>query len=281
MDTYTSWTAALNGTFHLIMERLAQHLPNILGAILLLLAGWLLAKTLRLLAIRFTRFIDKIVLNYSSKKGIKRTRLPIVSGKVIGEVIYWVVLLVFITTATHVLNLKIFTDWLSRVIAYLPTLLAGGLIILAGVLVSSIARDLLIAALPHADKEQRVFAGRIVYAVILFTAIVIGVDQIGINVNFLIVLLSIIIGTFMTGLAIAVGLGSKTLVHNLISAHYLKRQYRIGDQVRVWDYSGRILDLTTTTIVLDTAEGIVTVPAKVYSDNPIIKLPAAIDDDQG
>ena len=276
---YTSWTAALNGTFNLIMERLAQHLPNILGAILLLLVGWLLAKTLRILAIRFTRFIDKIVLNYSSKKGIKRTRLPIISGKVIGEVIYWVVLLVFITTATHVLDLKIFTDWLSRVIAYLPTLLAGGLIILAGVLVSSIARDLVVATLPHAEREQRVLFGRIVYAVILFTAVVIGVDQIGININFLIVLLSIIIGTFMTGLAIAVGLGSKTVVHNMISAHHLKRQYRIGDQVKVWDYTGKILELTTTTIILDTADGIVTVPAKVYSDNPIIKLPDTIEDE--
>ena len=276
---YTSWTAALNGTFNLIMERLAQHLPNIVGAILLLLVGWLLAKTLRILAIRFTRFIDKIVLNYSSKKGIKRTRLPIISGKVIGEVIYWVVLLVFITTATHVLDLKIFTDWLSRVIAYLPTLLAGGLIILAGVLVSSIARDLVVATLPHAEREQRVLFGRIVYAVILFTAIVIGVDQIGININFLIILLSIIIGTFMTGLAIAVGLGSKTVVHNMISAHHLKRQYRIGDQVKIWDYTGKILELTTTTIILDTADGIVTVPAKVYSDNPIIKLPDIIEDE--
>ena len=168
MDIYTSWTAALNGTVQLIMERLAQHLPNILGALLLLLIGWLLAKTLRMLAVRFTHFIDKIVQNYSSKKGIKRTRLPVVSGKVIGEVIYWAILLVFITTATHVLDLKVFTDWLSRVIAYLPTLLAGGLIILAGVLVSSIARDLVVAALPHASKEQRALFSRIVYAVILF-----------------------------------------------------------------------------------------------------------------
>lgn len=280
MDMYTSWTAALNGTFNQIMERLAQHLPNILGAILLLAVGWLLAKTLRILAIRFTRFIDKIVQNYSSNKGIQRTRLPIISGKVIGEVIYWVVLLVFITTATHVLDLKIFTDWLSRVISYLPTLLAGGLIILAGVLVSSIARDLVIAALPHASREQRVLFGRIVYAVILFTAVVIGVDQIGINVNFLIILLSIIIGTFMTGLAIAVGLGSKSVVHNMISAHHLKQQYRVGDQVKVWDYSGKILELTATTIILDTADGIVTVPAKVYSDNPITKLPDTISDEQ-
>ena len=279
MDKYTNWTAALNGTFNLMMERLAQHLPNILGAILLLLVGWLLAKTLRILAIRFTRFIDKLVLNYSSKKGIKRTRLPIVSGKVIGGVIYWTVLLVFITTATNVLDLKIFTDWLSRVIGYLPTLLAGGLIILAGVLVSSIARDLVVAALPHANKEQRMLFGRIIYAVIMFTAVVIGVDQIGINVNFLIILLSIVIGTFMTGLAIAVGLGSRTVVHNMISARQFKQQYRVGDQVKVWDYTGKILELTATTIILDTADGIVTVPAKVYSDNPILKVQETVDDE--
>ena len=279
MENYTDWTKALNETVSSLVDRLAQHLPNILGALALLLVGWFMAKVLRLLAIRFTRFLDTAVQNYSRKKGIERSKLPSNSGKVLGETIYWIVFLIFITTATHVLNLNLFTDWLSRVVAYLPTLLAGGLIILAGVLVSSIARDLLVAALPEKDKEQRALLGNILYIAILATAIVIGVDQIGINVTFLVILLSITVGTFLTGLAIAVGLGSKTIVSNMISAHHLKQHYKVGDQIRIWDYSGRITAVTATNIVLDTEDGIVTLPARVYSENPILKIPETIDGD--
>ena len=153
------------------------------------------------------------------------------------------------------------------------------LIILAGVLVSSIARDLVIAAMPEKDREQRALLGRIIYTVILSTAIVIGVDQIGINVTFLVILLSIVVGTFLAGLAIAVGLGSKTIVSNMISAHHLKQHYKVGDQIKIWEYSGRITEVTNTNLVLDTEEGIVTLPARVYSENPIVKIPETIDAD--
>jgi len=279
MDNYARWTGSLNETFTALLDRLALHLPNILGALILIVVGWLTAKLLRMLTIRFTFILDRAFQNYSRKKGIERRKLPIHSGKVLGGTIYWIVFLIFITTATHVLDLKLFTDWLSRVISYLPTLLAGGLIILAGVLVSSIARELLIAAMPEKDRGQRQLFGRIIYIVILSTAIVIGVDQIGINVTFLVIILSIIIGTFLTGLAIAVGLGARTAVSNMISAHHLKQHYRIGDKIKVWDYTGRITELTSTNIKLDTENGIVTLPANVYIENPMIKLQEPVDGD--
>jgi len=279
MDKYASWTTSLNDTFTALVDRLTLHLPNILGALILILIGWLAAKLLRMLTIRFTYILDRAFQNYSRKKGIERRRLPIHSGKVLGGTIYWIVFLVFITTATHVLDLKLFTDWLSRVISYLPTLLAGGLIILAGVLVSSIARDLLIAAMPEKDKGQRHLFGRIIYVIILSTSIVIGVDQIGINVTFLVILLSIIVGTFLTGLAIAVGLGAKNTVSNMISAHHLRQHYKVGDQIKVWDYTGRITELTSTNIKLDTENGMVTLPANVFIENPMTKLQDPVDGD--
>jgi len=279
MDKYASWTASLNETFTALIDRLAQHLPNIVGALVLILVGWLTAKLLRALTVRFTYILESAFQNYSRKKGIERRKLPVHSGKVLGETIYWIVFLIFVTTATHVLDLKLFTDWLSRVISYLPTLLAGGLIILAGVLVSSIARDLVIAAMPEKDKEHRQLFGRIIYIVILSTAIVIGVDQIGINVTFLVILLSIIVGTFLAGLAIAVGMGAKTVVSNMISAYHLKQHYKVGDQIKIWDYTGRITEVTSTNIKLDTENGIVTLPANVYVENPIVKLQEPTDGD--
>jgi len=44
---YVRWIEALDRSFDLFTQRIAQHLPNILGSILLVLIGWLLARLLR------------------------------------------------------------------------------------------------------------------------------------------------------------------------------------------------------------------------------------------
>ena len=91
--------------------------------------------------------------------------------------------------------------------------------------------------------------------------------------------MSIIVGTFLTGLAIAVGLGAKNTVSNMISAHHLKQHYKVGDQIKVWDYTGRITELTSTNIKLDTENGMVTLPANVFIENPMTKLQEPMDGD--
>lgn len=272
MDSYTNWANELNSALGTLVTRLAQSLPNIIGAILLLVVGWFIASLLRMLAVRLTNLIDRLIQRYSRNKGIKRTKLPITSSQIIGGVVFWVVILFFITAATNVLDLEIFSNWLNRVLSYIPTLLAGCLIIMAGVMVSSIAHDIVIAALPQKTRDQRLVVARAVYVMILITAIVIGADQIGINITFLVILLSVISGTFLGGLALAVSLGSKNMVSNLISAHYFKQSHSVGELIRIGEYEGKILDLTLANIILDTDAGVVSLPAKISSELPTIIL---------
>jgi hypothetical protein len=272
MEVYSDWTTALSNSFSGLMERLAGSLPNLIGAILLLIIGWLVAKALRGLAIRFSHLIDKLLLRYTRKRGMKPEKAPTTSPQVLGGIVFWVVILFFITAATHVLDLQIFTTWLNRVIAYLPTLLAGGLIILAGILVSTITRDLVIAAVPHLPEQQRALLGRSAYFVILITAIVIGADQIGIDITFLVIILTVLSATLLGGIAISVSLGARQMVANIISAHYLKQTYRVGQNVRMADYQGKVLELNNTSVVLETEQGLVTLPASLVSEQPSILL---------
>lgn len=272
MDIYSNWADALNTAFTSMLDHMARSLPNIVGAIVLLIVGWIMANFLRMLAVRLTNLIDRLLQRYSRTKGIKRTRLPITSAQIIGGIVFWVVILFFITAATNVLDLEIFSNWLNRVLAYIPTLLAGCLIILAGVMVSGIAHDVVVATLPQKTHDQRLVVARVVYVMILITAIVIGADQIGIDITFLVIILSVISGTFLGGLALAVSLGSKAMVSNLISAHYFKQSHSIGERVRIGEYEGKILDLTVANIILDTDDGVVSLPANIASELPTIML---------
>ena len=112
----------------------------------------------------------------------------------------------------------------------------------------------------------------------MVTMIVIGVDQIGINIAVLLTVISIVIGTLLGGVAIAFGLGSKNLVSNLIGARYLNKDYRVGETIRIGDTEGTIIELSPVSVILETSEGRMTIPAKTFSERSSLLVQQETDD---
>ena len=275
MEIFTRWADALAGVFGQTLERLAFYLPNVLGAFLLLLVGWIVAHILQTTAVRLTQLGERALARFFSGRGAIAAHLPGASANIFGSVVFWAVVLFFLTAATQVLGLSTFTTWLSRVVDYLPTVFVGALIIIAGFLVSKLAREVAEAATTGAGEKQRALIGRVVQAGILVTAILVGAEQVGIKVTFLVILAAAVGISLVGAVALALSLGAREYVANLIGAHYLRRRYSIGQQVRVPGssgqlFEGRILELTETAIVLETDEGRASIPAKVFNEQPIV-----------
>jgi small-conductance mechanosensitive channel len=74
------------------------------------------------------------------------------------------------------------------------------------------------------------------------------------------------------GLALAVGLGARDYVANLIGAHYLRQAFAVGQTIRTNGLQGRILEITATSVVLETADGRVNLPGRIYNEGPIAVL---------
>jgi small-conductance mechanosensitive channel len=85
-------------------------------------------------------------------------------------------------------------------------------------------------------------------------------------------MVTVLASTVLGGLALALSLGARTYVSNLIGAHYLSQQFRAGQTVRVGNFEGHILEFTATSMVLETADGRVNLPAKIYHEEPIVLL---------
>ena len=74
------------------------------------------------------------------------------------------------------------------------------------------------------------------------------------------------------GLAFAISLGARSYVANLIGAHYLDQALRPGQRVRVAGHEGHIVDVTATTLILETSEGRVMLPGSVYHEQAIVVM---------
>lgn len=275
MDGISLWAKEVSAAAAGLTGRLIDYLPTLIGAVLILLAGWVIARLLRAVSTRVLRWLNVFLDRRLDSDRARKLQLSNTAVRLVGNVVFWVVILFFITAATRLLGLDAFSAWLDRLVVYIPTLLAGALIILVGFLVSALARDLTAAAIASAGVARAEIFGGVVQAAILATALIIGINQIGVDVTLLITLIAILVAAAAGSLALAFALGARSFVGNLIGAHYVQQIYQPGQQVRMGGVEGQILEVTPVSVVLATERGRVSIPAKVFTDEETTLLTEA------
>ncbi len=267
---------ALHNAYLVVMEGIKHYLPSVMGAVALLIAGWIVACVLRALTLRLGRLLDQLINHFFQRRGMDRPRIAPFSADLLGNLVYWLVILFFVIAATQVMGFTVFMGWLDRLVNYLPSLLAGSLIILAGVLLGKLSKDLILAT--SSIPRQRLLLARVAQVTILVTALVIGADQIGIKITFLVIMATVLVGTVLGGVALALSLGSRDYVANLIGAHFLRQHYQTGQRVRFGEVEGSVLEITLIHIVLETSQGRVSIPAKLFNQQSSVLVIEAEDD---
>lgn len=257
---------------------LVDHVPNLLGAVLLVLLGWLVASgvraLIRALGSRINRGLDRVL----RAERAARLRLSPAMLRLIGTASFWIILLLFVSFATDMAGMSGVTEWLRDVLRYLPTLLFGVLIIVSGHLIGLLVRDLLLEALASAQVEQRELVARLAQTATFLTAVIIGVHQIGVNVSFVTLVIAVALGSVLLAFSLAFGLGARGLVANLIGTHYLRRQLQPGVRVRVGEVEGEIIEITPTNVVLETDDGRAFIPARMFSEQVSLLVTAERDE---
>lgn len=249
-----------------VVSQAVAYLPKVVAAIAVLLVGWLLARLVRWSLVRLVAQVDELWERLISKRGMDYLHPRHPPARIIGELAFWLLMLAFITLATDILGLGLFSTWLSNLVGYLPLAVAGLLIVLVGFVLSSLARDLVTSAAASTGVPNADLLGRASQIIILFIAVIIGIDQIGINITFIAVVAGIVLAAMLGAVALAFGLGARTHVSNIIAANQLRYMYQIGDKVRIGEYEGRISDISAARMVIETTTGTVDVPAKLFDE---------------
>ncbi|MCF8719474.1 mechanosensitive ion channel family protein [Nitrospina gracilis] len=273
MELLSSWFQEIKTASLPALENLIGYLPSLFGAAALLAVGWLVAGLAQVGFVKTVVALDRVL----SRTPIKRSTAPHLQVThpaldLFGKIVFWAVILFFVKFATDILGLHAVAQWLNQVVTYLPTFLAGGIILIAGVLLSVLVRDLTITTADTAGIPQASLLGTLAQGATLITALVIGLDQIGIEVSFLSTLIAIGAAAFLGSLALAFGLGGRTFVSNLIGAHFVHKQYQVGQRVRWGKREGVILEFTPTSVVLATKEGRLILPASLFEEEPMEQL---------
>lgn len=265
MDDVKVWLTQLQDSAGEILNSLIGYLPNLLGAVVLLFAGWLIARLARSVSSALTGSVGVAVNRLLRRDGRAELRLPQRVPGLVGDVVFWIIILFFVTAAARTAQLDIISIWLERIVSYLPTLVSGLVIVFVGYLLSALVRDVVTGAAWSAGFQQSKLIGTAVQAATFLTACVIGLDQIGIDVSFLIIVIAIVLATSLGGLSLAFGLGARRHADNLINARSLRAYYQRGQVIRIGDLEGEILEFTPTAVVIAGKHGRTTIPARRFA----------------
>jgi len=268
------WGPAIDATFDQLSQQIMQIFPQLLGTVTLLLVGYLLAKTLALSTSKVVEGLDALFVRLTHHtETANRERIKHSWARIAGKVVFWVVLLFFFAVGARILGWNLFTGWLDRIVGYVPGLVTGLLIMIGGFILGNLARSGITTAAQRAALEQSAIMARAAQVIIVFSAIIIGIEQIGLNVDFLSNFIVVVVGILLAGAALAFSLGARTLVANVIGAQYTRRHARVGDHLRIGAIEGEIMEISQASIVVATDAGKAVVPAKMFHEEISVITP--------
>jgi hypothetical protein len=264
--TDPTYIASLGDALAATWQKVLAHLPSVVGAALLLLVGWLVAKLLRALAEKSLSRLAAFAAGRRIEQEMHAAGVDRLAGKAAGVIVFWLVFVLFVAAAGEFLGMAVITTGLNRLTEYLPTILGAVLVLVLGVVAGNVARAAVTRAAARGGLAYGETLGQLVRGVILLVVAVVAIDQVGIDSQLLIVATEILIASVIGGAALAFALGSRTTVGNILALHYLAQVYKVGQRVKLDDLEGEIVELKKTGVVIDSPAGRVFVPAREFSE---------------
>jgi len=227
------WGNTLVDSFQVLWLNIAAILPNILIALVIFVAGWIVGSFVgRLIESAFRSLkVDSALRSAGVEEVTNRAGLKLNSGRFVGGLVEWFIILAFLIASFDVLHLTAVTQSLSDIaLEKLPHIIAAVLILMVAVVIAEFVKKLVIASLRAAGIRSANFIGSAAkWAIWLFAASA-ALSQLGIASDLLLALFQGLMIAFGLGVGLAFGLGGQDAAADYIKK--LKTEIQTHEKVR-------------------------------------------------
>lgn len=213
-------------SFTSFWTELARFIPQLLAALVLLFIGWLLAKIARTGIMRLLRLLnfDRVTERSGLEAFLKQADLDVSVSTVLGNLVYWLIILVMIVTVANSLGLHMVADLFNKVVLYIPNVIVAILVLVFGTILARFINRIVFAWLNNVG-----FSGALTvstfseYAMMVFVFFV-ALEQLQIASELITAAFAIAFGAVGLAFAIAFGLGAKDWAARVVDQAVNKRK---------------------------------------------------------
>lgn len=190
----------LRESFYAIGTGAVQFLPKLLIAIIIFVLGWAIGSFLGQIVNQIIKSvkIDNLLKSAQVDNILKRAGFNLDTGRFVGALVEWFIIIVFLVASLDVLGLTQVTSFLNDVLAYLPQVIVAVFILLVAVVIASAMQRLVVGAAMAAGVTSANFLGSVTKWAIWIFAVMMALFQLNIG--------GPLIQTLFTGFVVALSL---------------------------------------------------------------------------
>lgn len=204
-------------------RNISQYLALMFGSFILLILGWLVAKLLRRLMLKFLKFVRLDIA--AEKSGVDdflmKGGVPYTTTTIVANLVYWFVLFTVILGLLNSLGLQAAAELFNRIILYIPNVIVAVLVVMFGALFARFVKGVAFTYLSNigvAGAEAMSAAAQWAILVFVFS---VALEQLNIGGQILVSAFQIAFGALCLALALAFGLGGREW-----AAHILEKFWK-------------------------------------------------------
>jgi hypothetical protein len=210
-----------------LLERLRQTLDSLSGILPVLLVALVILAAGYLLARQVERFIDGILDKIDLNKAVHASGLGEPLGRAsrgvdpvraVGRLIFWLVMLMVILLSSAALGLESIAQMFQMMLGFIPTLVAGIVIIILGIILGEFVRGLVLAS--AGGMEGISTLARLAKAAVVLIAVFMAIQQMGVAEEIVTTAFTLILGAVALAGGLAFGLGNRDLAGEITRRWY-------------------------------------------------------------
>ena len=254
-----------------LLNQLLSAVPFVLKALVLLLAGWLIAKFVSTLVkkILVGLKVDKLAEKLNEIDLIGNSNIKVVPSIILSKIVYYFFLFVFLVAATEALQIKAASDMMINILNYIPILLSAMVVFVIGLFVADAIKKMVFTTASSLAIPAAGLISNLIFYFIFINVLMVTLTQARINTEFIQDNISILLAGIVLAFAIGYGLASRELAANFISSFYNKEKISIGSKISIDGNEGQVSEIGATTFTLDTGKSKIIIPLSKLSSETI------------
>lgn len=230
-----AWRQVMVDSLAQLGGTVATFLPSLLATLVILLLGWLLSKAVEVVAARaLQRFgLDRASRRIRLVEALDQAGIRTPPSRIAARLLFWVLMLTFLLSAVETLGLTAVTATIDRLIAYLPGVIAAGLIVVLGLLLGRFARGVVSSGAAAAGLEQAPRLGAAANSLVVVVVAVLALEQLGVDTALLVTVIAVVLGAVSATLGVAFALGARPVVGHILAGHFLRQSLAEGGPLEV------------------------------------------------
>jgi hypothetical protein len=269
----SAWREILVRAFSELGANLAGFVPNLVGAILILLLGWVLSRALEVIAARSLRTLglDGVSARLRIAEVLERAEIRIALSQIVAKLLFWLLMLTFVLSSVETLGLTAVTATIDRLISFIPNVIGAALIAIAGLLLGRLVATLVSSAAAAAGFLGTARLGFLAQLVVAGLVLTVALEQLGVATDVLVLPFSVALAAAGLAVGLAFALAARPVLTHILAGHFLKQSLPRNVSVEIDGRRGLVERVGAVDTLLRGEDRSWTVPNAQLMDHVVLR----------